>query len=101
MIDFESLPYAKWLEEANLALVETNPDSIYFGLIKGGEVYSSYYNVGDSERALILQEMLLFSIVERTEDRIKDLVKEMYDDDQKEMSDDDQEEREDEECEDM
>lgn len=94
MIDFESLPYAKWLEEANLALVETNPDSIYFGLIKDGEVMSSYYNVGDQERALILQEMLLFSIVERTEDRMRDLIKEMHDDDQKEKDDD-------EECEDM
>ena len=96
MIDFESLPYAKWLEEANLALVETNPDSIYFGLIKDGEVMSSYYNVGDQERALILQEMLLFSIVERTEDRMRDLIKEMHDDDQKEEEKDD-----DEECEDM
>jgi len=94
MIDYTSLPYAKWLEEANLALVEANPDSIYFGLIKDGEVMSSYYNVGDQERALILQEMLLFSIVERTEDRMRDLIKEMHDDDQKEKDDD-------EECEDM
>lgn len=94
MIDYTSLPYAEWLEEANKALVEVNPDAIYFGLVKNGEVISSFYNVGDAERALILQEILLLSIVERTEGRIRDMIEDMYN----EMQDDDEEE--DEECED-
>ena len=94
MIDFNSLPYAEWLEEANKALVELNPDAIYFGLVKNGEVISSFYNVGDAERALIPQEILLLSIIERTEDRVRGLMEDIYN----EMREDDEEEEE--ECED-
>lgn len=73
MIDFESLPYAEWLEEANKALVDTNPDSIYFGIIKDGELVSSYYNVGQLERALILQEMMVLSLIDRSYDTIQQM----------------------------
>lgn len=90
MIDFESLPYAKWLEEANKALVDINPDAIYFGMIKNGEVISSYYDVGEPERALIIQEMLMLSLMERSEERIRQLIDEYM-----EEQEDDEEECED------
>lgn len=90
MIDFESLPYAEWLEEANKALVDINPDAIYFGMIKNGEVISSYYDVGEPERALIIQEMLMLSLMERSEERIRQLIDEYM-----EEQEDDEEECED------
>ena len=80
MIDYTSLPYAKWLEEANKALVEINPDSIYFGLIKDGEVVSSYFNFDTVERSLILQEMLTMSVLDRLEDHIDEMIAEIMED---------------------
>ena len=74
MIDYTSLPYAKWLEEANKALVEINPDSIYFGVIKDGEVISSYFNFDTVERSLILQEMLTMSVLDRFEDHLEEII---------------------------
>lgn len=74
MVDYTSLPYAKWLEEANKALVEINPDSIYFGIIKDGEVISSYFNFDTVERSLILQEMLTMSVLDRFEDHLEEII---------------------------
>ena len=80
MIDYTSLPYAKWLEEANKALVEINPDSIYFGLIKDGEVVSSYFNFDNVECSLILQEMLTMSVLDRLEDHLDEMLAEIMED---------------------
>lgn len=80
MIDYTSLPYAKWLEEANKALVEINPDAIYFGLIKDGEVVSSYFNFDSQERALIIQEMLTMNVLDRLEDHIDEMIAEIMED---------------------
>ena len=95
MIDFESLPYAEWLEEANKALVDINPDAIYFGMIKNGEVISSYYDVGEPERALIIQELFILSIIDRSSTTIKEII-----DNYLENGDQGEEEGEEEECED-
>jgi len=83
MVDYTSLPYAKWLEEANKALVEINPDSIYFGLIKDGEVVSSYFNFDNVERSLILQEMLTMSVLDRLEDHLDEMLAEIMDDNER------------------
>ena len=94
MIDFESLPYAEWLEEANKAHVGINPDSIFFGMIKDGEVITSYYNVGDVERAQIIQELFILSILDRSSTTIKEII-----DNYLENGDQEEEEGEEEECE--
>lgn len=98
MIDFESLPYAEWLEEANKTLVEINPDSIFFGMIKDGEVVTSYYNVGDIERAQIIQELFILSIIDRSSTTIKEMIDNYLENGYQE--DEDEEEGEEEECED-
>lgn len=82
MIDYTSLPYAKWLEEANKALVQINPDAIYFGLIKEGEVISSYFNFDSVERALIIQEMLTMNVLDRLEDHVNEMIAEIMEDDE-------------------
>ena len=64
MIDYTTKPYASWLEEANKALVEIDPDGIYFGLIKDGEVVSSYWNINQSERIMLLQELIELGVLD-------------------------------------
>ena len=64
-------------------------------MIKDGEVVTSYYNVGDTERAQIIQELFILSILDRSSTTIKEII-----DNYLENGDQEEEEGEEEECED-
>ena len=99
MIDYTSLPYAKWLEEAIQALVKINPDSIYFGIIKDNEVVSSYFNFDNVELALIMKELLILSVLDRFEDHLDEMIQEYLSENRETNEYDSEEDEEEEETE--
>ena len=76
MIDFSAKPYAKWIDNSICELFEVDPDSIFIGIIKDGEVSSNFWNVGQDERAALIQEILalgVFEVIEKNRDKFRDM----------------------------
>lgn len=99
MVDYTALPYANWLEEANKALIDINPDSIYFGLVKNGEVISSYYNFSNIEQALVINELLTNSVLDKLEEHLDDLIQQYLNENNDDADTDNEENIEDDEIE--
>lgn len=81
MKDYSSRPYAKWIDNVILELFDVDPDSIYIGIIKDGEVKSTCWEIGQDERAALIQDILVigvFEVVERNRDRFKEMAAEAF-----------------------
>ena len=111
MKDYSSRPYAKWIDNAIWELFEFDPDAIYIGVLKDGEVKSATWDVGQDERAALIQDILalgVFEVVERNRDRFKEMAAEAFrefldsrfesevDDDEEEVEEYDEDEEDDE-----
>lgn len=111
MKDYSSRPYAKWIDNVILELFDVDPDSIYIGIIKDGEVKSTCWEIGQDERAALIQDILaigVFEVVERNRDRFKEMAAEAFrefldsrfesevDDDEEEVEEYDEDEEDDE-----
>lgn len=81
MIDYSKRPYAQWLEGMAEELIMIDPDSIYVGIVKNGEVISSIWNVTQNERAALIQDILglgVFEIIEQNRNLFRDKIKEAF-----------------------
>ena len=67
--EFAQLPYAQWLDDTMMQLLEINPVCITINAITDdGEVLSGYWNCNANSRAIIMDAMRNDSLLEYIED---------------------------------
>lgn len=75
--EFAQLPYAQWLDDTMMQLLEINPVCITINAITDdGEVLSGYWNCNANSRAIIMDAMRNDSLLEYIEDN-KDTILEI------------------------
>lgn len=67
--EFAQLPYAQWLDDTMMQLLDINPVCITINAITDdGEVLSGYWNCNANSRAIIMDAMRNDSVLEYIED---------------------------------
>ena len=92
MKDYSSKPYAEWIDKSIRQLFDLDPDAIYIGVIKDGEVGSLIWKIGKDERSMLIQEILalgVFEVIANSKDKITDMLIETL---REKMGDEDEEE---------
>ena len=75
--EFAQLPYAQWLDDTMMQLLDINPVCITINAITDdGEVLSGYWNCNANSRAIIMDAMRNDSLLEYIEDN-KDTILEI------------------------
>lgn len=74
--EFAQLPYAQWLDDTMMQLLEINPVCITINAITDdGEVLSGYWNCNANSRAIIMDAMKNDSLLEYIEDNKDTILK--------------------------